>query len=57
MPALNETSCLKFLQTYALAKLVIEKGLITREKFTKKIFGGTGDVSEATESDRRHNER
>jgi hypothetical protein len=34
----------------ALAKLLIEKGLITREEFMEKIFGGTGDVSEATKS-------
>jgi len=37
-------------QTNALAKLLIEKGLITREEFMQKIFRGTGDVSEAAES-------
>ena len=37
-------------QTDALAQLLIEKGLITREEFMEKIFGGTGDVSEATKS-------
>ena len=33
-------------QTDALAKLLIEKGLITREEFMEKISRGTGDVSE-----------
>lgn len=32
------------------AKLLIEKGLITREEFVQKIFRGTGDVPEAAES-------
>ena len=38
-------------QTDALAKLLIEKGLITRREFMQKIFRGTGDVSEVAESD------
>ena len=40
-------------QTDALAKVLIEKGLITREEFMQKIsedFRGTGDVSEASGS-------
>jgi hypothetical protein len=37
-------------QTDALAKLLIEKGLIAREEFMQKISEGTGDVSEAHES-------
>jgi hypothetical protein len=37
-------------QTDALAKLLIEKGLITREEFMQKISEGEGDVSEATKS-------
>src|SRR4029077_9472605 len=37
-------------QTDALAKLLIEKGLITREEFMQKISEAR-DVSEATESD------
>ena len=57
MPALNETSCLKFLQTDALAKLLIEKGLITREELMQKISEERGTYRKATESDRRHNER
>jgi hypothetical protein len=39
----------------ALAKLLIEKGLITREEFMQKISRGTGDVSKAF-SIRRSNE-
>jgi hypothetical protein len=38
-------------QTDALAKLLIEKGLITREEFMQKISGGTGDVSKTFQSD------
>ena len=38
-------------QTDALAKLLIEKGLITTRRVYAKDFRGTGDVSEATESD------
>ena len=37
-------------QTDALAKLLIEKGLITRDDFAED-FRGTGDVSEAFETD------
>jgi hypothetical protein len=37
-------------QTDALAKLLIEKGLITREEFYAEDFRGTGDVSEANQS-------
>jgi hypothetical protein len=33
-------------QTDALAKLLIEKGLITREEFMQEDFRGTGEVSE-----------
>ena len=33
-------------QTDALAKLLIEKGLITRDEFIPEDFGGTGDGSE-----------
>jgi hypothetical protein len=32
----------------ALAKLLIEKGLITREEFMEKLSEERGDVSEAT---------
>ena len=35
-------------QTDALAKLLIERGLITREEFMQEDFGETGDVSEAS---------
>ena len=38
-------------QIDTLAKLLIEKGLITQEEFLQKISDGTGDVSEAAESD------
>jgi hypothetical protein len=34
-------------QTDALAKLLIEKGLITQEEFMEKISEEPGDVSEA----------
>jgi hypothetical protein len=44
-------------QTDALAKLLIEKGLITREEFYAEDSRGTGDVSEATESHRRNEYR
>ena len=37
-------------QTDALAKLLIEKGLITRRRVYAEDFRGTGDVSEAAES-------
>jgi len=37
--------------TDALAKLLIEKGLITREEFMQKISEETSDVSEAAKSD------
>jgi len=37
-------------QTDALAKLLIEKGLITREEFMQKISEKTGDVPKAAES-------
>jgi hypothetical protein len=37
-------------QTDALAKLLIEKGIITREEFMQKIAEERGDISEATES-------
>ena len=37
-------------QADALAKLLIEKGLIRREEFNGEDFRGTGDVSEAAES-------
>jgi hypothetical protein len=33
-------------QTDALAKLLIEKGLTTREELYAEDFGGRGDVSE-----------
>jgi hypothetical protein len=36
-------------QTDALAKLLIEKGLITREEFMQKISEEPGDVSTAIE--------
>jgi hypothetical protein len=38
-------------QTDPLAKLLIEKGLTTREEFYAEDFRGTGDVSEVAESD------
>jgi hypothetical protein len=38
-------------QTDALAKLLIEKGVIHPRRVYAEDFGGTGDVSEATESD------
>jgi hypothetical protein len=38
-------------QTDALAKLLIEKGLITREEYMQKIFRGKGDVSKASDPD------
>ena len=38
-------------QTDALAKLLIDKGLITRDEFMQGDFRGTGDVSEAAVSD------
>ena len=37
-------------QTDALAKLLIEKGLITREEFMQKISEERANVSKATES-------
>jgi hypothetical protein len=37
-------------QTDALAKLLIEKGLITRRRVYAEDFRGTGDVSEALQS-------
>ena len=38
-------------QTDALAKLLIEKGLITREEFMQKISEERGDVSKTFQSD------
>ena len=38
-------------QTDALAKLLIEKGLITRRRVYAEDCRGKGDVSETTESD------
>lgn len=35
-------------QTDALAKLLIEKGLITREEFMKEDFRKTGSLSQAS---------
>jgi hypothetical protein len=43
--------------TDALAKLLIERGLITREEFTQKISEERCDVSEATESHAAMNSR
>jgi hypothetical protein len=37
-------------QTDALAKLLIDKGLITREEFMQKISEKRGDVPEALQS-------
>jgi len=37
-------------QTDELAKLLIEKGLITPRRFYEEDFRGTSDVSEAIES-------
>jgi hypothetical protein len=37
-------------QTDALAKLLIEKGLITREEVMQKLTEGAADVSKTTES-------
>ncbi len=42
---LEELLVSRLAQTDALAKLLIEKGLITREEFMQKISEGTGDVS------------
>ena len=43
-------------QTDALAKLLIEKGLITREVYSQD-FRGTGEVSEAFETNAAMNSR
>src|SRR5262245_1275891 len=39
-------------QTDALAKLLIEKGVITREEFMQKISGERATVSEAVEKEK-----
>jgi hypothetical protein len=50
--SVNELLISSLAMTDAPAKLLIEKGLITREEFMQKISEERGDVSEVAESER-----